>query len=402
MKLTSVLTSLIAVAASQSATESCPPVPADFSLSPPQAPGSRELPDPFLTAQGKRITKKSEWPCRRSEIAQLAQAYELGAIPGPPTSLDAAVANDNQLVVTIAVDGKKTISFTANITYPTAGKRPYPVLIHIGAATIPVPPNVATITLPVDALAQQGSSLQSSRRGLFYDLYGRQHSAGTTAAGVWAASRLVDAIERTAQRTGLDPGRVGVAGCSRNGRTALAAGGFEPRIGLTVVQEAGPGADSCWRLAGDDKPRYDICNTVQCEPYPDRGQAAAFRRFYDAPHELPFDRHAVAALVAPRALLVLQLDAPYTEPKSSFQCMGATKKVYEALGVGDRMAVSLKGGHALCQLPKEHEPLLDAYIRKFLVKEEGFSFNTDVVLLNASFTRGDIRQAYKWTAPKLE
>ncbi|KXX76228.1 4-O-methyl-glucuronoyl methylesterase [Madurella mycetomatis] len=403
MKLTAVLTSVFALAGGQSIATPCPLVPANFSLSPPQRPGSRGLPDPFLTIKGTRITKKSEWRCRRSELAQLAETYEFGPIPGPPTSLNASVSNDGkQLILTITVDDK-TVTFPANITYPTTGAPPYPALILIQGANIPIPSNIATITLPINTLAiPYGGSFVG--QGLFYQLYGPQHEAGITAVGIWGVSRIIDAIELTAGQTSLDPTRLGVTGCSRNGRTALAVGGFEERVALTIVQEAGEGGDSCYRLRNDDKGAIDICNTVQC-PADDTGygQRASFKRFSNNPHELPFDRHSVAALVAPRALLVLQDDIQYTQPSSSFQCMGATKKVYEALGLGDRMAVSLQGGHNLCQFPAAQQRLLNAYIRKFLVKEEGVDFDTDVIELNSSLrSLQNIRKAYDWTTPTLE
>ncbi|KAK4114704.1 carbohydrate esterase family 15 protein [Canariomyces notabilis] len=403
MKWSSTLASLLPLTASWSLAEPCAPVPPDFSLTPAQPRGTRELPDPFVNVEGNRISKKSEWACRRSELAQLAQTYELGPIPGPPTSLDASVVNNNQLIITIRVDSKTT-NFTANITYPTTGTRPYPGFIVIGGSpSIPIPANVARVNLPLDSLANFASS--SRNIGRFFDLYGASHGAGTTAVGVWAVSRVIDAVSLAA-KTGavaIDPARLGVTGCSRNGRAALAAGGFDERVALTVVQETGAGADSCYRLRDDDKPRYDVCNSVEC-PGTDQGQARVFLdRFMNNPSGLPFDRHSVAALVAPRALLVLQDDLTFNQPRSSFQCMGATKKVYEALGVSERMAVSLRGGHELCKFPKEQQGLLDAYIGKFLLGEGGDVGETDVVEMNSSWLKpGDIRPAYSWRAPKLE
>ncbi|KAL2155845.1 hypothetical protein VTH82DRAFT_587 [Thermothelomyces myriococcoides] len=392
---------LSGVAANQAAVESCPPVPANFTLSPPQPRGSRELPDPFRTVRGERITKKSEWECRRSEIAELAQRHELGPIPGPPTVLSATVVNDTQLVVEITEDNN-TISFTANITFPTVGYPPYPVLIGINGINFPTPPTVAKVIFPMDQLAQPAETFVRPREGLFYTLYGRDHPAGLTAAGAWATSRVIDAIELMAEATGLDPGRVGVTGCLRNGRTALAAGGFDERVALTVAREAGAGGSSCYRLRVDDRPApggIDVCNTLQCPPYPDGGQTAAFAHFYDNPHELPFDRHGVAALVAPRPLLVLQSDVNWLEPKSSFQCMGAAKKVYDALGVPDRMAVSVMGGLSVCQLSHRQEALLDAYLRKFLLREEDVDFDTDVIEKDVDW---EPLPAYNWTVPILE
>ena len=84
--------------------------------------------------------------------------------------------------------------------------------------------------------------------------------------------------------------------------------------------------------------------------------------------------------------------------------MGAAKKVYVALGVGDRMAVSLWGRRNLCSFPEGQKALLDAYFGKFLVGEQGVEFDTDVVeIRNGSwFGPEDITRAYSWTAPTLE
>jgi hypothetical protein len=405
MKFISALLFLSSLAVGNAATEPCAPVPANFSLSPAQPRGSRELPDPFLTVQGSRITKKSEWACRRSEIAQLTQAYEFGPIPGPPTFLNASVVNENKLFVTVTVDGK-TITFTANITYPIVGKAPYPALILFDDRTrIPKPPNIAIISFSIQIVAGSTYSGVPYRPGLFHDLYGIGHPARRMAAAVWAISRLIDAIELTAAQTSLDPTRLAITGCSRDARMVLAVGAFEERIALTIVQEAGEGGDSCYRLMQDDKAGVDICNTLQCEPFDPEfyGLRRGFKQFHDNPHQLPYDRHSVAALVAPRALLVLQGDGDFNQPRSSFQCMGATKKVYEALGVGDRMAVSLWGGHTLCSFPDGQQPLVDAYVAKFLLGEEGVGFDTDVLEIQRSqLGPEDIRSAYTWTVPDLE
>jgi hypothetical protein len=315
------------------------------------------------------------------------------------------VVNENQLSVTITVDGK-TINFTANITYPTVGKAHYPALILFDDRTrIPRPPNIAIISFPIHVVAGTTYSGVPYRSGLFHDLYGTSHPARQMAAGVWAISRLIDAIELTASQTSLDPTRLAVTGCSRDARMVLAVGAFEERIALTIVQEAGESGDSCYRLMQDDKGGINICNTLQCDPFDAEfyGLKRGFKQFHDNPHLLPYDRHSVAALVAPRALLVLQGDMDFNQPRSSFQCMGAAKKVYEALGVGDRMAVSLWGSHTLCSFPDGQQPLVDAYVAKFLLGEEGVEFDTDVVEIQRSqLGPKDIRSAYSWTAPDLE
>ena len=56
-------------------------------------------------------------------------------------------------------------------------------------------------------------------------------------------SRLLDVIE--ADTSGLlDVSHVGVTGCSRNGKGALAVGAFDERVALTIPQESGSGGSA--------------------------------------------------------------------------------------------------------------------------------------------------------------
>ena len=72
-----------------------------------------KLPDPFTFRAGQRTTSKADWDCLREEISQILQHYELGRLPGPPTSVVGSFAG-NILTVTV-VEGNKTISFNATI-----------------------------------------------------------------------------------------------------------------------------------------------------------------------------------------------------------------------------------------------------------------------------------------------
>ena len=43
------------------------------------------IPDPFTSIDGEKVTTKTDWSCRRDEINQLLQRYELGALPPKPS-----------------------------------------------------------------------------------------------------------------------------------------------------------------------------------------------------------------------------------------------------------------------------------------------------------------------------
>lgn len=126
--------------------------------------------------------------------------------------------------------GGKSISFTAKISGNSGTK--VPAIIAYGGASIPIPAGVATITFNNDDMAAQQD--KSSRgKGKFYNLYGASHSAGAMSAWAWGVSRIIDALESTTGHN-IDTTKIGVTGCSRNGKGAMVAGAFDDRIALTV------------------------------------------------------------------------------------------------------------------------------------------------------------------------
>src|SRR5262249_33304921 len=208
------------------------------------------LPDPFTFLDGTRVTTKAEWTCRRAEIAALAQQFEYGDKPNTPKSATTGSFSGNTLTVTVTDNGK-TISFNASITYPSSGSAPFPAMIGVGGSNLNNSAlssmGVAVINFPNNDIAQQNGT--SSRRvGKFYDMFGSGHSAGAMMRWAWGVSRLLVALEKT-RAANIDPTRLGVTGCSRNGKGALTVGGFDERIKLTIPQESGSGGSGNWRVS---------------------------------------------------------------------------------------------------------------------------------------------------------
>lgn len=196
-----------------------------------------ELPDPFKFANGTEITTKADFDCRAQEISLAMQQYELGDYPPPPDSVTGSISG-NTITVAVTV-GSKSISYTASITKPS-GDGPFPAIITVGGASIPIPSTVATITFNNDQFAAQDSS-SSRGQGLFYNLFGASHSAGALTAWAWGVDRLIDALEQVNATSGIDTTHLGVTGCSRNGKGAFIVGALVKRIALTIPQESGSG-----------------------------------------------------------------------------------------------------------------------------------------------------------------
>jgi hypothetical protein len=369
-----------------------PPAVADLTANP-------KLPDPFLGANGARITTKDQWACRRAEIGAQAQQYELGANPGKPETVTGAFAAGT-LTVTVTNAGK-SISFPATITLPTTGTAPYPAMIGIGGISLGAPQilamGVATVIFPNDMVAAQQDG-SSRGKGMFFDLYGSSGGAGAMIAWAWGVSRLIDAIETT-PAAGIDSARLGVTGCSRNGKGALIVGAFDERIALTIPQESGSGGAASWRVSDAQKVAGANIQTLGEITGENVWFRSSFSQFNAAATKLPFDHHMIEGLVAPRALFVIENSIDWLGPVSTFQDSMAAHTVWEALGIPDHMGYSEVGNHNHCSFPSSQTADLQAFVKKFLV---GNGTDDTAVLKNDLNMTFDQAAWVDWTVPTLQ
>lgn len=243
--------------------------------------------------------------CRNSRPGQ---EFEYGHEPCTPYSATTGSISGNTITVTVTNNGK-TISFDCLITYPSSGSAPYPAMIGVGGSFLNnsqlSSQGVAVINFPNDLIAQENNTA-SRGVGLFFDFFCSSHSAGAIIAWAWGMSRLIDAIEKT-PAANIDPTRLGVTGCSRYGKGALACGAFDQRIVLTIPQESGSGGSASWRVSdyelyqqGEDT---QTLNEINGE---DPWFRANFTQFANSATKLPFDHHSIIGLIAPRACLIIE------------------------------------------------------------------------------------------------
>lgn len=370
---------------------------------------NERLPDPFLSVDGTRIDSVDDWTCRRAELSAQVQEYELGPKPPRPSTVTGSFA-DNAITVT-AGEGDRSISFTAQIQLPPTGTAPYPAMIAIGTSSLENTSlqnlGVAIINFPNGAVGEQMGG-GSRGRGLFYDFYGSDHPAGAMMAWAWGVSRLIDALETTPEAN-IDPGRLGVTGCSRNGKGALVVGAFDERIDLTIPQESGAGGSSLWRVADVNRAAW-----VAAQMMPDYGDIqtlrqivqenvwfrASFSQFAESATRLPFDHHMVMGLVAPRALFVVNnTDQYWLDREGSHYGALVAHRVWEGLGVGDKMGQSQVGGHGHCvDIPPAQVVEINAYVEKYLVGTG--TGDTNVMYTDGGFVLDEARWV-DWTVPQL-
>ncbi|KAK7040161.1 carbohydrate-binding module 1 [Paramarasmius palmivorus] len=329
----------------------CPAIPSN-----PTTTSNAKLPDPFTFAGGTKVQTRDDWTCRADEISQLLQKYELGTKPPKPSTLTASYSG-GKLTIN-ASEGGKSISFSASIS----------------------------------------SALWNRGQGKFYNLYGSNHSAGAMMAWSWGISRIIDALEIT-PGANIDTKRIGVTGCSRNGKGTLVAGAFEPRIALTIPQESGSGGSACWRLSDDMRTRGIDTQTASEIVGENVWFSTAFNSFAQSSvNTLPFDHHMLLGLVAPRGLFVIdQTGIDWLGAPSSFGCMKAAARIYNSLGSPDTFGFSQSAGHNHCSFPSSQQSQLTAFINKFLL---GQSTNTNIqeTAGGYTYTQG---QWDNWDSPSL-
>lgn len=357
------------------------------------------LPDPFLSLDGKRIKRKKDWTCRRAEISAQAQRYELGEKPAKPDSVKGAVKG-NEFVVTVTEDGK-TISFTAEVVLPSSGEAPYPAMIGIGRSSLNNEAlsklGVAVINFPNGDVGEQLNG-GSRGKGKFFELYGKEHSASAMMAWSWGVSRLIDALETT-PNTNINANKLGVTGCSRNGKGALIVGAFDERIALTIPQESGSGGSASWRVSDAQKAAGQNVQTLSQITNENVWLTDSFKQFRYTATKLPFDHHEVMGLVAPRALLVIENTSMEWLGNISTQTTAVVAhSIWEALGVGENMGASQIGGHNHCQYPDSQLPELTAYVEKFL--KDNNATDTNIMKTDGDFSL-DIKRWVPWDVPTL-
>lgn len=340
-------------------------------------PTISDLPDPFTKLDGTRIASKSEWRCRRQEIIEQAKKYVYGDKPTPDSV--SGTVTENAIDVHVEAMGT-AIDFSARVVLPSSGEAPYPAIINIGSNGMTLGESrvleqgVAVIYYDHYDLGEEGAP-EASRGlpnpGLFYDIYGGDHSAGLLMAWAWGASRLIDVLQQSDQSL-IDVGSLGVTGCSRNGKGAFAVGVFDERIALTIPHETSTAGVPVYRLV-------DILNTERTDHnyYGLNWFSNNFEPFVYANNtsnvvKLPIDTHELVALVAPRGLLVL--DNPHQTQMSAPAGHLATvsgAEVYEALGVLDHVSYhSSVAQMPHCSYKDEYTDLLTRNIARFLKHED--------------------------------
>ncbi|KAI0650845.1 hypothetical protein C8Q79DRAFT_1116388 [Trametes meyenii] len=241
------------------------------------------LPDPFtFRLSNRRVESRADWECRREELTLLVQQYLYGFYPNRDQEKVFAHRDGDNLIISVFMQAK--------------------------------------ILRPIHA-----------------------RTPGILTAWAWAHHRILDAIEQVAPE--IDTSRVGVIGCSRLGKAALAAGIFDKRIKLTLPLSSGAEGIGPWRYYYESQGAAEKINNIFGGfPYWSNSVLGQFVNITGNSTRIPFDAHELVSLIAPRAILWDEGQEDWwTNPEGSISVTyGGARVVFDSLGAGLNIGVHVR------------------------------------------------------------
>ncbi len=356
-------------------------------------PAIKELPDPFVFADGTRVHTKKDWARRREELKAAVLAYEYGELPpksavkaaeGLSTDLQSIGASEKEVNLSTGPGGQ--IKVRLILTIPKS-EGPHAAILkgdlcwsRVPAAAIEDAARRGYVVVEFD---RTQFAPDSKERGGVYAAY-PDYNGGRLSAWAWGYHRVIDYL---VTQPFIDKKRIAVTGHSRGGKATLVAGATDERIALTAPNNSGCGGAGCYRFQAAKS--EDIAAITKNFPF---WFDPRFTEFIGKVDRLPVDQHSVKALVAPRALLTTEaLGDEWANPEGSQQTYLAAREVYRYLGAENKIGIHFRPGVHEQNVDDWHT-LLDFADRVFFGKTCATAFD------QLSFRES--ARSFAWSAPK--
>ena len=337
------------------------------------------LPDPLVMKDGQRVTTAAMWwKQRRPEIVAAFNRELLGRAPANlPRVTWEVVSSTRESYGGIPVVTKRLAGHVDNSAYPQIkvnidmmlttpanAPGPVPVMMELAFArdfehavarpVVEAAPGAPgsygvawkpvlekgwgfAVLEPTSYQADDGAGLTEGIIGLMNKGQPRRPDDwGALRAWAWGASRALDYLETD---EAVNAKRVGIAGHSRFGKTALVAMAYDPRFAIAYISSSGEGGAKLYRHIFGEQ----ITNLASVTEY--HWMAGNFLKYAGplTPGDLPVDNHELIALCAPRPVFIgagASVGDGYANPKGDawadakgmFLAEVAAGPVYRLLG----------------------------------------------------------------------
>jgi len=303
-----------------------------------------------------KVTTKALWECRKQEILAMAQEYLYGHLP--PKCEVVGTVSGGKISAKCTYNGK-----SATVTADASGSGDILVLdfgVGLMGAKMPFPANSRSASM-------SGATCLSTAKSLFSTT-----DMGICMASAWGVGRIIDALEQN-PTCGISAKKVITTGCSTNGKQAMIAGVFEPRVAICIPVESGCAGSCSWRVSkkyGNGNSNTDCQDITHLETnWLGTGAKSTWQAGNPAIAKLPFDQGELMALRAPGATMVFNnyKEWKWLCARGNVAAAQSCHWIYKALGVSENFGFAeSQADHDHCTWPSEHTKHVNAFYDKFL------------------------------------
>ncbi len=306
-----------------------------------------DFPSLFKKLDGTRVNTPGEWEAHRDDLKQLIQYYEYGFLPPAPEKMvvknihAGKIFQEKGFYDSVKLECGQDIDIILQI-YRPKGQGPFPVVITGDLCW-------GSIYKYAENILDRGYAIiefdrtdvdedNANRLDGLHALYPRD-DFGTIAAWAWAYMCVID---YTCDNPVFDKKKITITGHSRGGKTALLAGALDERVTLTNPH--------CSGIGGAGPNRYLITG----ETINDITDSNRFHYWFNKNYlmfrgnnvsKLPFDQHALVALVAPRAYLSTNaLDDAWANPEGTQLAHKEAEKIFQFLDAENKIQIHFREG----------------------------------------------------------
>lgn len=325
-----------------------------------ELPVATELPNPFVFLDGTPVENRRDWDRRREEMIALVLHYQFGHAPElpRPDSIKAEFLSETEelggkaakRMAQLRFGPNKALSMALEIHQPTAGKGPFPVIVHNA------PDGFEFEEAIVADLIRRGYMIVSYDRTDLHPDWGKDpvakkkrdigdarraypsHDWGCLRVWAWGGSVTLNWLSTLPQ---VDLKKTICTGHSRGGQTAAIMGMTDERVAVVAPNAGGSITTGCHRAG--DKSRF--IKPKMAHLHSGYWYHQNLVPFGDNENRLPFDLHFIKASVAPRAWFNSNGLSDPLNVKGSMVTWRAAREVYDWMGVKERCAQWYRPGN---------------------------------------------------------